>query len=362
VPLSKKYAQAGLALPQMLTLALTDACNLDCAHCWVESDRERALDPVPTAVLEHLIGDFVALGGTSLQLTGGEPLLHPDWRLLLSEALGAGLEQVVLQTNGLLLGQSDLDYLATLGAGLRIQLSLDGANPQTHDLVRGSGTFAATLAVLQRLARAGLAPRVSLFFTEMQHNLHELPELLALAEWFEIPSLGSGTLVCGGRAAENAQIRPPRSDQYLNLLDRYREDAEFQRRYTERGSTAAIEWSRGAGEGGCCEFVATPYLSASGLLYPCLMCRAEAYAVSGVFGSGLRRALDCGIPRWRELQQIRRQRATTVAACRGCELNDSCAAGCIGRVWGSCADFQVVEDRCAQRLAVHRWQKKNFPG
>lgn len=354
--------RAGLTSPEMMTVALTDACNLDCGHCWVDAGTRGPFVPAATEGLRQLFVEFARLGGRRLQLTGGEPLLHPDWRELLALAAAQDFERIVLQTNGLLLRPRDLQALAQVEpARLRIQISLDGAGSQTHDLVRGAGSFDMTLTCLRRLVEAGFAAQLSLFFTEMRHNLHELPELLVLAAALGIGEVRSGTLVPGGRATDG-HLAPPRPEQYLELFERYRRDAAFRELYGRIGCVAALEWGRtGKQVSDCCRFLATPYLTASGRLYPCLMCHAEPYSVAGVFDKGLTRALVEGIPRWTELQRIGRRRAATIAACRACELHESCAAGCLGRTWGSCGDFQAVEDRCLQRLAVQRWIEKNGP-
>lgn len=76
--ISAQLAQAGLCPPETLTLAITGECNLHCAHCWVDAGpTASALLPVHTA--QGLIEEFAGFGGTAVRLTGGEPLLHPDW-------------------------------------------------------------------------------------------------------------------------------------------------------------------------------------------------------------------------------------------------------------------------------------------
>lgn len=356
-----RFKQAGLSLPEILTIAITDACNLDCLHCWVEAESCKSASQVPTQVLRQLLSDFIQLGGTGVRLTGGEPLLHPDWMELLSYAGELGLDKIILQTNGMLFGPADLPALCDLGLDrLQIQIGLDGASAKTHDLVRGDGAFQQTLEGLRQLVGYGLGPQIALFMTEMQHNLQELPDIFALAAELGVGSVSSGCLVRCGRAETDEFIMPPEPAQYQALLDHYRDDEGFRELYAKTGCVAALEWCSAASQSAdCCRFIETPYLTAQGVLYPCLMCHAADYSVSNVFEKGLAVALCEGVPLWLELQSISCQRTSALPECQACDLLVSCGGGCMGRAWGSFGDFMHAEDRCQQRQVVSSWKEKS---
>jgi radical SAM protein with 4Fe4S-binding SPASM domain len=64
-----------------LCLEITGECLLDCIHCSTEAGigRER----LDTNVVKRIIDDFESLKGKELEISGGEPLLHPDiWKIL----------------------------------------------------------------------------------------------------------------------------------------------------------------------------------------------------------------------------------------------------------------------------------------
>lgn len=350
-----------LSPPHFMTISMTSACNLECTHCWFEAGPCKQSDVAPTGPLRGLLEDFIRLGGTALRLTGGEPLLHPDWRELLVFAGGLGFEKLVLQTNGLLIGADDIAPLQAVDSRvLQIQISLDGATAQSHDRIRGAGTFQQTLNILQCLVASGFGPQIAIFFTEMKHNLAELPELLGLVADLGLASLSSGCLMGCGRAENVHQVEPPAPDQYLALLDRYRQDQRFRQNYARLGCIAPLEWCHPQTEAaGQCRFISTPYLTAAGVLYPCLMCHADAYAVSDVFDRGLMPALQEGAERWGALQRLSRDRKTAIPSCQQCPLLEECAGGCMGRAWGNFSAFLVAEDRCQQRLAIQRWKELN---
>jgi len=342
-----------LRSPRTLTIAVTGACNLSCTHCWVGAGESGSAQHVPSGTLRRLIGEFAALGGQGVRLTGGEPLCHPELLDLLRFSRSAGFSTVALQTNGMLLDDDSVAALRELDfPGFTIQISFDGACAATHDLVRGVGAFDGLMQGMHRLVREGLGPRVSIFFTEMRHNLDEIPSLLELAEELGVASVATGTLVNCGRAGESA-VAAPEPAQYQRLLERYDADPGFRRRYEKLGRVAALEWRcSDTPRGDSCTFVENPYLTADGRLYPCVLCHADPFSVTGLFEKNLADAFSEGAPLWSQLLQASNCRSKEIEKCQGCSESLTCAGGCLGRAWGSCGDIMAVDDRCELRRAV----------
>ncbi|RNC68476.1 MAG: radical SAM protein [Desulfuromonadales bacterium] len=347
---------AGLRPPKTLTMAITGACNLSCGHCWVNAGEAGATGHLPERTARRLMEEFVALDGKGIRLTGGEPLCHPAWLQLLRFSRSLGLETVSVQTNGMLLTAASVAALRELDfARLTLQISLDGATAATHDLVRGAGAFERVLEGLKLLVRGGLGDSLSLFFTEMHHNLFDIPALLRLASDLGIRSVVTGSLVRCGRAASGSTLAPPDLEQYRQLLRHYDTDPEFRRLYERIGTVAALEWRREETPSTeHCTFVENPYLTADGKLYPCVMCHADSHAVTGVLGKSLASAFSEGAPLWAELMKTSRSRAESLALCRDCPGRLVCAGGCMGRAWGSCGDFLAVDDRCQIRRPIYQ--------
>ena len=103
-----------------------------------------------------------------------------------------------------------------------------------------------------------------------------------------------------------------------------------------------------------CTFIENPYLTPSGRLYPCLMCHADEFSVTGVFEKGLAAALAEGAPLWASLLRISRSRGEEIPECRDCRGRLSCAGGCMGRAWGSCGNLLAADDRCEVRRAIYQ--------
>ena len=345
----------GIQTPSTLTIAITDHCNQHCSHCWVAPDSKRAAFQVPEWSLLQIIEQFASLDGEHIRLTGGEPLLHPGCLRALQFAATIGITSISLQTNALLLTDQKITQLRRSRIpGLSIQISLEGASAASHDRVRGRGAFASALLALGRLAQGGLADRVTINFTEMSHNLHEFPDLLQLAEEKGLAAVVAGTLIKGGRAAADAGLAPPDSEQYLRLIERYDNEPDFRARYTAFGSMAALQWRIGEpSRHGFCTFADHPYLTADGRLYPCLMYHSDEYAVSGVYEKGLAAALIEGEKAWAPLLEISRHRFEELPQCSECPGADLCKGGCMGRALGSCGTSRSADDRCHQRRTIY---------
>ncbi|MEJ2153693.1 MAG: radical SAM protein, partial [Desulfobacteraceae bacterium] len=167
-----RLTQAGLKPPRMVTMAVTNRCNLRCRHCWPDSGPDELAPLVPKDRVLGLIADFSALGAEKFVITGGEPLLHPDWLEILTFACAQpDIREVRLQTNATLLTSRHVDALLSLkDRGLIVQTSLEGAHPGPHDHVRGADSFRQTMQGLKRLEEKGMARHICITFTEMKHN------------------------------------------------------------------------------------------------------------------------------------------------------------------------------------------------
>ena len=346
---------AGLRHPKTVTLAITGACNLACHHCWVEAGEASSPGHVPLQSLRQIIHESAALGGDGLRLTGGEPLCHPFWLDLMQFSRSLPFRALALQTNAMLFTDKDVTALRELDfPGLSIQISMDGATAAVNDLVRGTGAFAGTLEGIRKLVEAGLAGRISLFMTEMQHNLEDIPALLEFANSMDIASFSSGTLVQRGRACDGITVMPPDSLQYLRLLERYDADQRFRELYQKIGTVAALEWRNDTViRQECCSFIENPYITPSGKIYPCLLCHTDEFSVDAVYEKGLEAALVEGVPLWTSLLGISLTRAESMSECHDCPGRELCAGGCMGRAWGSCGNLFAADDRCVARRAVY---------
>jgi len=178
----KEHIRPGLHVrPLVAELFLTDNCNLRCVSCacW----RTTTLEELTTAEWKDVLDQLAALRMHKVNFTGGEPLLRRDAIEIMTYARSAGVRNMHLNTNAILLRPAMLDRV--LDAGVRsFNVSVDGPK-DVHDRIRGrKGAFDRTRAHLENLVRArdryGLKIRMN--FTVMQDNVASLADIAALAQ------------------------------------------------------------------------------------------------------------------------------------------------------------------------------------
>jgi pyrroloquinoline quinone biosynthesis protein E len=164
--------------PLALVCELTHRCPLHCVYC--SNPRELAARSAElstedwTSVFQHA----AELGVLQADLTGGEPLARTDIIDLVRAARAAGL-YVSLITSGLPLDEGKLDSLLTAGLD-HFQLSFQGSTESVAEEISGTKTHAQKLKVLEWLKSRRVA--VTLNFVLHGRNLHQLNEMLAIAE------------------------------------------------------------------------------------------------------------------------------------------------------------------------------------
>ena len=172
-----------------LYLYIAGACNLACHHCWISPHFDPAAASGKFLSLEHArkaVMQGKPLGLGSVKLTGGEPLLHPQFRELVTLLAKAGLG-IIIETNGTLVDENLARFLKEKGIGF-ISVSLDGSDAATHEALRGvPGSFERALAGIGALVAAGFKPQA--ICTLHRGNASQMAGVISLA-----CSLGCGSV------------------------------------------------------------------------------------------------------------------------------------------------------------------------
>ncbi len=178
-------------VPRLSTLYfyLTEGCNLRCRHCWIEPPHqsgERRYPAVEPELFRHIVEQAKPLGLTSVKLTGGEPLMHPRIGEILSFLRNEKMRFNV-ETNGVFCTPELAQDLVRSGL-YHISVSLDGADAETHEWVRGvKGCFEAAVRGIRNLVEAGIRPQV--IMTLMRRNVGQMESVISLAK-----SLGASSV------------------------------------------------------------------------------------------------------------------------------------------------------------------------
>jgi MoaA/NifB/PqqE/SkfB family radical SAM enzyme len=118
-------------------------CNLRCDYCCVRSSPGATRRELGLARVKRIAREAAELGVKEVFVTGGEPFLLPDVGELLLACAAAAPTTVL--TNGMLFTGRRMESLRTLPRDrIVLQISLDSATPERHDLHRGAGTWMRT--------------------------------------------------------------------------------------------------------------------------------------------------------------------------------------------------------------------------
>ena len=168
-----------LGPPRQVFLELTGRCNLSCVHCPVDygTPEGSARGELPFATVEKLLPWLSTAHSINLNIVG-EPLVYSRFEDVL-ERLGPACERTHSQTNGDALTPALARELVQRRLG-SIAVSFDGV--ESNAAVRGVPyeLVRAKLALLcaEKRARGAETPLVSVAYTLMPRNLHELRPLL----------------------------------------------------------------------------------------------------------------------------------------------------------------------------------------
>ncbi len=161
-----------------LELQVTDRCNLACRHCYLGKSKKRDLD---AGTMESVFKQFEVMQGLRMIISGGEPLMHPEfWKI--NEMLKGRSFRSILLTNGTLLTK---DNIGTINVG-EYQISVDGLQ-ESHDAFRGKGTFKKAMDAVEMLIKNG--KDVSVGTMVNRYNRNDFPEMeelfttLGVREW-----------------------------------------------------------------------------------------------------------------------------------------------------------------------------------
>ncbi len=208
--------------PLALIAELTHRCPLHCVYCSNPLELQSRANELSTEVWSRVFQEAAEAGVLQADFTGGEPLARADLVDLVRAARSAGL-YVSLITSGLPLDQAKLAALVEAGLD-HIQLSFQGAREDAANEISGTKSHAHKLRVLEWLKRHRVA--VTLNFVIHRHNIHQLDEMLVLAESSSATRVEFANVQYYGWAFANREHLQPTLQQLnhsIELLNRAQE-------------------------------------------------------------------------------------------------------------------------------------------
>jgi heme b synthase len=302
-----------------------------------------------------LINSLLEVGRPILVFSGGEPLSRPDILTLARYARDRGLT-TALATNGTLVDETMARGIAAAGIG-RVAISIDGANPDTHDKFRGiPGSFEKALQGFQHLKQAGMSLQINC--TLARHNAREREDIYQLALKLGADALHIFMLVpvgCGIEIAADSQLPADEYETILNWFYDKSREAKLQTKATCAPHYYRIMRQRAKAEGaklsyathgmdavtrGCLAGTSVCFVSHKGEVFPCGYLPVTA-------GNVLEQPFH---EIWEDSLVFARLRDTAnlKGKCGICEYRNVCE-GCRARAYGETGDYLAEEPYCTFR-------------
>jgi radical SAM protein with 4Fe4S-binding SPASM domain len=319
------------AVPDGLRLQwhVTERCTLRCAHCYQSSFD--AADPPLAALLgileqyEELL-EFRRTGPPrrpvrgQIVVTGGEPFVRADLFVLLNElARRRGRFGFAVLTNGTTLDAAQAAVLRALRPDF-VQVSIDGG-PETHDRIRGPGSFDRATVGLRLLRRAGVRTLIS--FTAHRGNVGEFAEVVAWGRRLGVDAVWTDRLIPECRVADLNAAGMSRDETRAWVGEVGRLSRVGRRRWFGRARVSAHRALQFLGSGG------RPYRCTAGDSLLCVLpngdllpCRRLPICVGNLFKRPL-------IELYQESPMLRslRDPNRSIAGCEPCALRRWCRGG-----------------------------------
>ena len=282
-----------------LGLGLTNECNLTCAHCYrptggvfrlSPNDVRRTCDSIPIA---------------SVNLGTGENGLHPDF-IAITEHLIARDIRTSLTTNGYTVRVMPDDLLRSLA---EVEFSFDFPTPAEQDVFRGPGSWELAMRGMERCQALGLT--VTIISVMMRTNYRRLSEVARVAH------------ACGANFRVNV-YQPVKSDAFSLSYEEFWEGWRLLLAVASMVGTTEpiVNVMLGLNNlSGCACGRRTLRLTPKRRVVPCVYWPGD--------GIPLERLWELGETIFQRDDMCAAQ--VVPVACRGCDFEQTCAGGCVGR-------------------------------
>ena len=310
---------------------VTRRCNLSCKHCYAEAgekwDKEELTTSEIMGIIDQIFENYnLADFDKRILLSGGEPFLRKDIIEIISYIKVKGGTPLV-NTNGLLIHEDDMDKLRNYKAELLI--SLDGGTKESHEFLRGKGTFNRTVDKIKQLKAHNVITKVSM--TVHRNNLYEIENFVRLAESLNVDGIAVNMVNILARAKEcglervkltefNKEIKrvseiSPKVFEYVSTTD-----------YANLGAILLMNLKFDY----CGVGAASLVIDYNGDLYPCYNNMNESCKLGNIKKDHL-------VDIWKHSKILKELRSLNVndfsEKCRKCPVKYYCGGGCRGEAF-----------------------------
>lgn len=300
-------------------LEITDKCNLNCSYCCRNCNASRH-NFMELSIIKKLLEDASKIGATGIAVSGGEPLLHPEFEEILSISRDLNYSFTIL-TNGVMLSKLNDSLLLSIE---KIQISLDGGTSETNDLTRGIGSYDKVIKSIKNIISRGYSSsNISLKMTITGKNYLEVKALADIADSLGINIIGYSFIFEEGRAKDadkSLYLSGQKKIQVMNMLH------EIMVKYPKMmisppGYTEICPLTKKS------DVALSPRIDVNYNVYACQMFE-ENYSIGNLKKDNIIKIVNSDM--FTALQELIINRNSFMAECKNCFMKTKCLRGCAG--------------------------------
>ena len=336
----KRMLMRVMKTPKTVDLAITNRCNLRCKYCYHFKGAGDVGIDLPKEEWLKFFEELKDCAVMQVIIAGGEPFFREDLRELIDGIIRNKMRFSLL-SNGTLINDEIISFIASTKRCNYIQVSIDGSNAITHDSLRGKGSFQKAISGIEILRKYNI--NIAVRTTIHKHNVRDLEEIARfLLEDIGLPSFSTNT------AAYIGSCRYESDTIQLNIEERslaMKVILELNKKYNGRISATAgplaaanhwlkMEQYRKEGKG---NIDGRGYLVSCGAVFSKLSIRADGGIVPcnmlshielGKINKDNLREVWQNHPELKRLRERRDIPLSNFEFCKGCEYIFYCAGGC----------------------------------
>jgi radical SAM protein with 4Fe4S-binding SPASM domain len=226
--------------PRSIALELTNKCNLKCIYCYQDSS------PRLNAYLQNpiqLLSLLKSIGVLSVELTGGEPFLHPQFGDILSNVCN-NFQTVGLVTNGTMITQEHIEIIRKGNAKTIVQICLDGDNKCDVDRIANTrGAWEMIIKGIKLVSTNGIRFRIGIVLAD-EFDYQKIKNIVDLALGLGAASVIASPVINSGRANKLGEFN---FDRFLPIYNQLK--LEYGEKFASESETYALRYHAGCGAG-----------------------------------------------------------------------------------------------------------------
>jgi radical SAM protein with 4Fe4S-binding SPASM domain len=333
-------------------LNLTARCNLRCPMCYfsIENvDEDIAFTWELSYEASCLVIDTLAkVDLKNLVITGGEPLFYRDFCKVLDYAKDK-VPHITVLTNGTLVTEEVAEHIAEANA--RVQVSIEAADPEVHDSVRGIRSFKAAIQGIEKLVHAGVED-IEIVQTLTRESISESPGIIGLARELGVGYHFSLFLPVGRGACHIGELEIPTDElisHFVNISANLREETDgydfvsFAEEIAAGNFPPPIEL---VVKHGCGAGTSIISIAPDGRVYPCPLLHTKSTVLGRLPEDSIWEILKQGASKIEDV--------TCLPGCLDCDVALFCGGGCRARAFAYTGDLSSEDPYCEFYRRVFR--------